>query len=315
MKEKSFQEELVDVLVDVSATGRERPWREKKVKNLIISEVYKDVSENKAIRLENCATYVEFWIDPLGKKKLKEANFCRVRLCPMCIWRRSLKIFNQVKRIMDEIEKENQYEYLLLTLTVKNCDGDQLSGELDRLFYAWNKFSKSKRFKNSVKGWYRGLEVTHNVSNNTYHPHFHCVFAVNRGYFRGRGYITQAEWTNIWKKALGVEYTPIVNVKKIKGVTAKAVAEVAKYTVKDGDYIKPEDWDLTVEIVRRLDRALDHRRLVGFGGEFKKWHKKLNLDNPVDGDLVHTEIEEVERGEGCLGYVWDVGYQQYRLVD
>ena len=311
MREENIQEELVDV----SGTGRKRPWREKKIKNLIVSEIYKDVNEDKAIRLENCATYVEFWIGDLEEKRLKAANFCRVRLCPMCIWRRSLKIFSQVKSIMDELQEENRYEYVLLTLTVRNCSGNDLSKEFDRLFYAWNKFSKDKVFRRTVKGWYRGLEVTHNVEKNTYHPHFHCIFAVNKSYFSGREYVTQRKWTDIWKKALGVEYTPIVNVKKVKGVTAKAVAEVAKYTVKDGDYIKPENWNLTLEIVRCLDKALDHRRLVGFGGEFRKWHKKLNLDNPVDGDLVHTKKEEIGEEEFYWGYVWDVGYQQYRLVN
>jgi plasmid rolling circle replication initiator protein Rep len=91
---------------------------------------------------------------------------------------------------------------------------------------------------------------------------------------------------------------------------------MAKYTVKDTDYIKPWDWELTVEIVRVLDKALNHRRLVAFGGVFKEWHKKLNLDDAVDGDLVHVDSESSEIDENVLilSYEWNVGYQQYRMI-
>ncbi len=312
MNDKKVQDELVDV----SGSGRVRAWRDKKIKNEIVAEVYRDVDEKKSVRLKRCATFLQFALGALGEKRLKSANFCRVRLCPMCTWRRSLKIYSQVSKIMQSFRDEDNYEYLFLTLTVKNCVGDGLSELLDGLFCAWKKFVKFKVFRDSVRGWYRGLEVTHNLSMNTYHPHFHCVLVVDSSYFMGRNYLSQAKWTSMWKKALGVEYTPIVNIKKTYDVKAKSIAEMAKYTVKDTDYIKPWDWELTVEIVRVLDKALNHRRLVAFGGVFKEWHKKLNLDDAVDGDLVHVDSESSEIDENVLilSYKWNVGYQQYRMM-
>lgn len=312
MNEKNIQEELVDV----SNMGRVRPWKGKKLRNLMVSEIYKDVNKKKSIRLASCATFVQFAVDPSGKKRLKSANFCRVRLCPMCTWRRSLKIFSQVSKIMNGLQSEGGYEYLFLTLTVKNCDGNELPEVLDDLFYAWKKFGQFKLFKSVVRGWYRGLEITHNISDNTYHPHFHCVLVVDKSYFKSRNYVTQAVWTSLWKRALGVDYTPIVNIKKTYGVRAKTVIEAVKYTVKDTDYVKPEDWELSVEIVSILDAALAGRRLVAFGGKFKEWHKKLNLGDAVDGDLVHVDSEasEMDVEGSILSYEWNVGYQQYRLV-
>lgn len=312
MSEGNIQEELVDV----SSTGKIRNWKDKKIRNLMVSEAYKDVDMKKFNRLQGCATFVSFSIDSLRRKKLNASNFCRVRLCPMCTWRRSLKIFSQVKRITDAMNKRDEYRYLFLTLTVKNCAGEDLLQNLDVLSYAWKKFSKNESFKRAIRGWYRGLEITHNVFDGTYHPHFHCLLAVKSAYFTSRDYLTQAKLTEMWRAALNVRYIPVVNVKKVRGVTARAIAEVAKYAVKDADYINPEDWKLTVETVRLLDRVLDHRRLVAFGGIFKEWHKKLNLDDAVDGDLVHVDLEcsEVDEDGRVVSYEWNVGYQQYRLV-
>ena len=42
-----------------------------------------------------------------------------------------------------------------------------------------------------------------------------------------------------------------------------------------------------------LDAALENRRLIGYSGIFKKKHKELNLDEDVDTDLVHTEVDSI----------------------
>lgn len=49
----------------------------------------------------------------------------------MCAWRRSLKIFGQVSKVMDHVEKNYNYRYIFLTLTVKNCYGEDLKDTLD----------------------------------------------------------------------------------------------------------------------------------------------------------------------------------------
>lgn len=70
---------------------------------------------------------------------------------------------------------------------------------------------------------------------------------------------------------------PQVNVKRVKGNTAEAVAEVAKYSAKDSDYVIEKDLDLSMNVVETLDYALQRRRLVSFSGIMKEWHKKLIL--------------------------------------
>ncbi len=158
--------------------------------------------------------------------------------------------------------------------------------------------------------------MTYNEDENTYHPHFHLILAVNKSYFSDtKSYLSQEDWTNLWKESLKVDYTPVVDVRRIKAsdddTYGKAIAETAKYTVKTNDYlIKDEEGKineaLTDEVVDTLDTALHRKRLVSFGFVFKEVHKKLNLDDTEDGDLAatlakHTNITEIT-------IFWEVPY-------
>ena len=304
------------ILKDSSSTGRVRPWKENKIHNEYLSLVYDQIDVNKAERLRDCASALYFSVSPENTKKLVSANFCRVRLCPICQWRRSLKTFSQMSRIMAAVEADKPRAYLMLTLTVRNCQPDQLNDRLDQMSKAFHLMKKYKRFVNAVQGWYRGTEITHNLTENTYHPHFHVVLAVDRNYFKDSRYIPHAEWVQMWKRAMRLDYDPNVDVRRVKGndpeSVSSAIAEVAKYTVKGSDYLIPDDWDLTLETVALLDQVLNKRRFIGFGGIFKDWHKKLNLDDPDDGDLVHTDDEPPPSDlDPIVVYQWSTGYKQY----
>lgn len=308
-------------LFDVSSTGKARPWREKKEAGMKLALAYDAVDPKKAQRLRECASFLVFKRLVDDTLKLHSTNLCRVRLCPMCAWRRSLKTFAHTQRIMEAVKMEKEkYAYIFLTLTVRNCTGDELNNAIDAMMEAWHRFMGYKAVVEVVRGWYRGLEVTHNVdflseSYDTYHPHFHCLLVVDQGYFKGRSYLSQVAWTSFWKKAMRLDYDPVVDVRRVKGDTAQAVAEAAKYTVKETDYILPDDWELTIDTVRLLDKALADRRLVAYGGLMKEWHKRLNLDDEMDGDLIHIDDEQKVAAETdkLMVFVWHTGYNQYFL--
>ena len=306
----------IEVLLDKSSTGRERPWRAKKMANEALAEAYEPVNPRKAERLLECGNFLSFSVLEDGSKKLKTMCSCRVRLCPICTWRRSMKVQSHTLTILNAVN--DKYAYLFLTLTVRNCSGEELSGTLDLMMDAWQRLSQRKQFKSAVKGWYRGLEVTHNTdrdspSFDTYHPHFHVILAVNPSYFTSRNYVKQDEWMQLWKKSLRADYDPVVDVRRVKGCTAKAVAEAAKYSTKEEDYIVPSDWELTVETVRTLDVALDQRKLVAYGGIMKQLHKQLNLDDEETGDLINVDPEDSTAAptERVESYFWNTGYRQY----
>ena len=271
---------------------------------------------------------------------------CQLRLCPICNWRRSLKIFSHVTKIIEAIESEKEHAYIFLTLTQKNVSGEELDSELDKMMYAWNKFLKYAKVKNVVKGSYRGLEIKYdkeplitkqmyktkkeyyqkrdlnvgdkNPNFDMYHPHFHVLICVNKTYFTSKEYLSHQAWQELWAKAMQLDYLPSVNIKRVKGNSAKAVAEVAKYSTKDEDYVIEKDFDLSANVVEVLDYALQRRRLIAFSGNMKEWHKKLNLDDSEDGDLIHIDTdkdEELEQSELKLEtYAWNIGYMNYTKV-
>lgn len=313
-------------LEDIGKSGRKKQWKEKKMGVDILSNVYsrladmyieyQDYYNSKARRLERCGNFLDFQVMDDGSKRLINGNFCRVRLCPLCAWRRSLKIYAHMRRIMAELN--NKYAYVFLTLTVRDCVPSKLNEIISDMMKSWNRFIGYKEITKVVKGWYRGLEVTHNIKCDLYHPHFHVVIAVNLSYFTDRTYIAQARWCELWKKAMRLDYTPICDIRRVKGYTAKSVAECAKYTVKDKDYIDPEDLEMSEQAVRILDEALHRKRLVAFGGIMKELHKKLNLDDEIDGDLVKVDdIEKEEYSKAVVQetYAWNVGYRNYVKIE
>lgn len=110
----------------------------------------------------------------------------------------------------------------------------------------------------------------------------------------------------------------IVDVRRVEG-RSKAVAETAKYTVKAEDYLIRDNTgqireDITDQIVLTLDTALHRRRLISFGFLFKEIHKKLNLDDAIDGDLVDTDISlREDLTEIIIRYQWNIGLKNYVL--
>ena len=316
----------LEILQDTK-NGKDNNWKERKESTLDLAASYKRIGSNKYYRVLDCSTFLEFRLTIVNDLKLTNANFCKVRLCPMCSWRRSLKIFGQVSKVMDHVEENYNYRYIFLTLTVKNCYGKELRDTLDLMTKAFNKMNQRKAFKQAIKGYFRSLEITYNKKDNTYHPHFHMILAVNKNYFTDdRIYLSQEKWTSLWKSCLKVDYTPIVDVRRIKTDDnkgfGKAVAETAKYTVKADDFLIRDEKgniqeNLTDEVVETLDYALHRKRLTSFGFIFKEIHKKLNLDNAEDGDLTNTDNEELREDltDVILKYQWNIGIKNYVLVE
>lgn len=306
------------LLSDKGRNGKERPWRKYKMANEYLSMAYQNIDTKKADRLKACGKVLTFEVDAQGNKRLVQAESCRVRLCPLCSWRRSLKSYYNTMKIVDYINTNYaRTSYIFVTLTVQNCKGDKLSQTLDLLFAALQRLTQRKEIKSVWRGSVRNVEVTHNVNINsswydTYHPHIHILVAVNQSYFKDKRYISRDKLKRLWGECLRVEYEPQVDIRACKGTDAHAVAECSKYATKASDYLIFDDWDLTVETVRTLDRALANRRLINYSGIFRDVKRILALDDVEDGSLVNigdnSEIGEVVKREN---YFWYSGYRQY----
>ena len=137
------------------------------------------------------------------------------------------------------------------------------------------------------------------------------ILAVNKSYFKSRNYINQKKFRELWQESLGIEYEPMVNVKRFKASNQKEIekslAETSKYTVEKDDFLLEDDYEMTDKTVETLDKALAYRRLVAWGGELKRIHKELNLDDVETGDLVNTDLED-EDLQGLDYYIECVGW-------
>lgn len=345
IQHKKSQDRLhLDVQIEL-----ESKFEPKKKQSLLLSESYMRLGyEHKALKVADCGTFLEFAkyaVQSGGAKllgsaescaptdsafKLHNANFCRDRLCPMCSWRRSYKIYSQVSQIMNVIA--DKYVFLFLTLTVPNCTGDKLSSTITDINNSWNRLTGYKQFQNSVKGYFKALEVTRNKKADTYHPHLHNVLAVDKKYFKGK-YISRDEWLSMWQKATRDNSITQVDIRRAKQKDIKnsvnapdvseqaqkalssAVAEIAKYAVKSADYIFDNSKKQTDKVVSVLTPALANRRLCSFGGVFEDARKSLMLDDCENGDLIHLDDNKMnsELAVQIFRYGWSAG--AYKLID
>lgn len=323
-----------ETLKDKSSTGRERPWRtHKRTSRAVAASLYRIYqahpkknawAKKRSDRIQQCSNYLQFgdYVNTqTGEvtRRLTAAQFCRDRLCPMCAWRKSLVMFSQISQIMDWVSEREKVVPVFLTLTVKNCAGDDLEQTVDLLLKSWSRMmtSRGRRKPWQVsRGWFRALEITYNKKSNEWHPHLHAIVLVEPDYFTDETkYIDHDAWIAEWRWALGADYDPSVDVRTVKGDRAKAVAEVAKYTVKPGEWLDLDDADGTDRRVELLARVLKSRRLTALGGIMKTAKAALKLEDVEQADLVLTDAEKAEmRGEvlvALIRFEWQIGPTNY----
>lgn len=285
----------------------------KKKDALLLADVYDRLGlDGRMARVADCGSFLEYHVTPEAKM-LHSANFCKDRLCPMCNWRRSLKIFGQVSQVMDELERQ-QYRFLFLTLTVRNCSSEDLPATVQVLYDGWRQlYHKHKIFRRSIEGTFRSLEITRNFKAGTYHPHLHVILAVRPDYFRC-GYIPQSDWSYMWRSCCSLDYNPIVDIRTIKpndkGLSG-AVAEVAKYAVKSSDFLRGTSDDMARTAWDFLT-ALSGRRLCSFTGIFTKVRKALALDDIESGDLINVDGNDLRDDVAYMivRYRWAAGFYE-----
>lgn len=310
-----------EILQDIK-NGKEQPWRDKKMRGLKLAESMHRLELNKkANRVWWCSSTLAFLRNlETNEIVFNGAQFCRERLCPMCQWRKSLKMFHQVSKVMD-LTQERQPELvpIFLTLTLKNCTGKELSGTLDGMFHGWKSVNEHRKTRRIVKGWFRALEVTYNQQDDMFHPHIHAILLVDKSYFKkdNKDYMHTTDWVKMWRTALKLDYDPYCDIRKVKkgknGQKHKAVAEVAKYTLKESHFLFDDDEKLTDKLVEILSSALRNRRLFAFGGILKKISKELKVDQMDPDDLVNVGEETMREDVATVLeiYRWNFGFANY----
>jgi plasmid rolling circle replication initiator protein Rep len=285
---------------------KDKPWDVHRRNADKVRKLYQDVGYDRyAERIDQCSRRLEFALksSDVGEValKLSMTHFCRCRHCPVCQWRRSLMWRARFFNVLPAILADNpSARFVFLTLTVRNCELEQLRETLAWMNEAWKRLSHRKAFP--AIGWVKSVEVTRSL-DGTAHPHFHAVLMVKPSYFT-HGYLSQAKWTEIWQSCLRVDYTPVLDIKTVKlpkGATAGevehglavALLETLKYSIKEADLISDAEW------LRQLTIQLHKTRSVAVGGIFKNY---ITEEEPED--LIHTDLDNEEPASEDDPKVW-----------
>ena len=285
----------------------------KKFNGFNFFELAQNFLNNKELeKIDECATFLKYKIYEFKGQKIKKlsyANFCKNRFCQICNWRRSLKNRTIIKKIFNSmlIEYKLKLRFIFVTFTIKNCSITSLKENINKMNKAFTKMIKFKRFKNSILGYIKVLEVPPQKDNKNYfNPHFHCIFAVSTSYFNSslNLYLNTQDFRELWQKVLDVDYLPVVNVKIIKKNKKKnlneinsAIFEIAKYQLKYTDLN-----DVSIDVFEKYYYSLKNVRNISFGGILKKYKQNIKYD---EDDLIY--IDETSQVKG--NFLGEISYK------
>jgi plasmid rolling circle replication initiator protein Rep len=268
-----------------------------------------------ASRMSSCADLLRFAAHTNHETgeygiRLRSAQFCKVRHCPVCEWRRSMKNTARFFTALPEILRQYpRHRFLFLTLTVANCEPDQLRVTLADMSKAWKRMSERKDFP--AVGFIRSTEVTRSKTGQA-HPHYHCILMVKPSYF-GAGYVKKTDWAFRWKSALRVDYLPVVDVRKIEpkqeGQTIEgAIVETLKYSIKVEDALQNPQWLYTIT------EQLHKLRFLATGGVLKGILKEKMTDSEmVQGD--ESDDKTKDDDAPSLVFKWRRPSRKYMKVN
>lgn len=307
----SWQGNNTPALSDLSE--RDKPWDKHKKNSDIVAGFYSTTREfkNYTERVNLCADLLCFRLAPdkydgVYKLKLDTAKFCRVRTCPICSWRRSLRWKAKAIQVLPKIVSDYpNSRWLFVTLTVKNCEINNLRETLQWMHKGFKRLSELKCFP--AVGWIKSVEVTKG-RDGTAHPHFHCLMMVKSSYFK-KGYISQKKWCQLWQDCLRIDYQPVLDIQAIKPHQSPTVLipEILKYQTKESDLVADRDWFL------ELTRQLHKTRAIAVGGVFREYFK--NTEREVEEDLIGKSEESDLVDEGHLYFGWKRWEKKYRMVN
>ena len=294
-----------------SLSEKDKPWDKHRKNADIVSNYYKQGGmDSHAERVSLCSQLLEFKLLPHKegveqKLKLTSAKFCRVRHCPICQWRRSLrwkaKAYENLPKVVADYPNGR---WIFLTLTMKNCQLTDLRETLAHLNQSFRRLTQLKAFPGI--GWIKSVEITRGQDGSA-HPHLHCLILLKDSYYK-EDYLSKPDWIALWKQCLRVDYSPILDVKAIQPETSPVglIAEVLKYQCKESDLIADCDWFL--EYVKQVHGT----RAVGVGGVLRDYFRELE-EEPED--LIGHDEESTEDTQGpSLYFRWNRKIRKYVMV-
>lgn len=278
--------------------------KEKKLLHKVFYEFMRELQEmgeislSKLSSVKECGNLIKF-LSNADKTifSLQGGSFCNDRMCPICSWRLARKTAVILLQLLEYARVKLDKEFIFLTLTAKNVQAEDLGQEITDYNRSFERLAQTKAFKKINLGYIRKLEITYNEKENTYHPHFHIIIAVNKSYFKKSDYISKKEWLEMWKKAKRDSTITQVDIRKVKMNSIKEVFEIATYSTKQKQLYS------SFEVFSILREVFKNRRIISYNGLFRELKKMRDEGNLILDDLDNLKtLEEVADRE--IYYLW-----------
>lgn len=274
----------------------------------------------------------------LGEPLLRGARLCNRRLCPFCEWRRTRAWRARLIRGLTAFGEERpNWSGVFLTLTVRNCQVDELRQTMQEMHQSFHRLRKVAAFPTDV--WFRRTEITvrreyqaeggssHGGRKQegaamgggritSVHPHLHCLLLVRPSYW-SRDYVKQIEWQRQWQMAARLDYAPVVDVRRAKAKRgsesqdetpgAGAVVEAAKYASKATDLLS------LGEGLPAFHHEMRGLRLYAVSKELQRFVKSAD---PGESEMLDSPDPNLPANDQTLSAVaeWFEAFQEYRFV-
>lgn len=266
----------------------------------IIISAYEQTSHVTSERLRvvsDCGSYIR--LNAAGK--VTGANFCHLRVCPICAWRKSLQVYGKYYAIQDYLSHQDNYNYILVTLTIRNVK--RLADGLQQLTDGYKRLSNDRELKRISCGYIRTMEISYNYRRDDYHPHLHILYAMSPQYYsrEHNNYKSQDWWRERWERCARLDYVSQVDVRAVRADGQRgAIAEIAKYALKPLKRCTERYNGQLVGVYTQLLEYTHHRRLQTMGGVFRSAAKHLKIDIDADDEFDRSSSDDIT-------YIWRGG--------
>lgn len=261
-----------------------------------------------------------------------KTEYCKCRWCLVC---NRIRMAENIKNYVPVLSAwENAY---MLTLTIPNCSGFELDNKIqtmqDMFTAIKRKVKRGRKRKTYVKknGSYvhdkngnrivdeapfqgvrfqaiRKLEVTYNIKEDSYHPHYHILINSKRG-----AQLLKQFWLDSFRSASGLGQ----DLTTVDRDNLGAVKELFKYFTKVFSAVKDKNGEsLYSAHVDKLDvifQAIDGKRTLQTYG-FKKSDYQEQIENYLIGESLEDELNESQIEE-LIEFNTDEFDNEYRPED
>lgn len=192
---------------------------------------------------------------------------CDFKFCPVCNAYKSdsyaKSIYKQVKNIVD---KEGKHLFFM-TLTVPNCEIDNIASTLDEMQEAYKTFRRHPKIA-QFKSYIRTLEITFNEKKEA-HPHYHILLLADKYYFSktNKNYLDVTEigghqLKKLWAshflkdkhKEISVDFKKAYKKEGYKDEISSVAQELAKYMTKSADLKNLDSYDFQTVVNQTRNR-------------------------------------------------------------